>query len=141
MNQIFSTILLLCTSFAIIAEILGIVMIDKLLELMDFSSALSRAHRDEDNEELLSSPPPIPDKLMRVFSVLSIFYLLDIFLLLFSNDRIFTIYGAILLAMSLLLWVLKRNLKKGMKAVALIESTICLIILIDVARTLVNRIV
>jgi hypothetical protein len=140
MHPVYRLALLVCSSLAVVAEVLGIVMIDKLLQLMEMTSGPDRNDTPADESVPGQRPSlPVNQHLLLVFGILSIVYLLDIFLLIFSPDRIFTVYGLVLLGMSVMLWLLKRIITKGIKAIALVESTICLIILIDVVRTLLTQ--
>lgn len=121
MHPVYSTILLVCTLGAIVAEVLTLLFPDRLLGMLD---------KDPDSIEMTP--------FRKLLAFLSAIYVLDIIFLLFSPDRIFTIYALVLLALSFILWLLRAQIRKWRLLMSL-ESAICLTLLLDVARTLIKR--
>lgn len=74
---------------------------------------------------------------MIVLSILSLLYLIDMFLLAFSGDSIFILYAAILGLLSILMLAFQSFFAR-FKVLMMVESTICLIILLDVVRSILR---
>ncbi len=110
--------LLAGTSVAIVAESISLLFPGILLDLM---------HKDPSEVEL----KPIH----RVLALMSLVYMVDIGLLFFSGDALFQIYAGILIGLAVVVWAL-RNRLPHFRYVLMLESGICLTILVGIARTL-----
>jgi len=117
MHGIFTLLLLICSCAGIVAEILTISSPEKIMGMIDMDPA-----------EITN------DRLNRMLFTLSFVYMLVIVLLFFSGNGRFRVYGAVMVAISLLGWMFRSSLRKHtfiMRA----ESTISLILLVDIVRT------
>lgn len=114
-------ILLVCALAGIISELLTIAMPDKILGITDSNP-----------EELLAN------KFYKALFVLSGFYLVVVVLLFASGIERFQTYAFVMLCMSLLGLIFKTHLKKY-PSVFILESTISLIILLDIVRRIVKE--
>ena len=74
----------------------------------------------------------------RFVFMLSGLYLGAIVLMLFSGVERFKLYALLLIALSFAAWLL-RSLLLRMRVMQVAESTICLILLLDVARSLIRQ--
>lgn len=81
----------------------------------------------------------IGDIFYRSLFVLSSFYLLAIVLMFFSEYRYFHAYAIFLLFNSLFIWLF-REVVFRVRIIQIAESTLCLILLIDVIRTVFKSI-
>jgi drug/metabolite transporter superfamily protein YnfA len=120
-SRTYAGVLLAFTAVAIVAELLTLVFSDRIVDLIGAD--------DGELKEL--------GRLHVVLAVLSLFYIVDIALLLFSGDRVFQAYGTVFVGLSVLL-VLVRKWVTKMRFLVKIESAVCLAMLLDVARTVVG---
>jgi hypothetical protein len=120
MNPALYFSLCICTAISITAEIISLLFPDQLLSLIE-----------KKPEELHFT------KLLMILSIMSLFYVVEIGLLLFSGDRIFRLYGLAFIVLSSTL-ILLRNRLSSLRYIIMIESAICLVMLIDVGRTLIT---
>ncbi|MBD3347346.1 MAG: hypothetical protein GF401_20000 [Chitinivibrionales bacterium] len=120
-GPVYSVFLLCCSVAAAAAEIIGLLMPDRILSLVD-----------QDPEKVQESKFPL------AMGILSLFYIADILLLILADDKVFKMYGFILIALSLTVWLFRSRLK-NLRFLMIVESTLCLIILIDVIRTVVRN--
>ncbi len=112
---------LLITSIAgIIAEITAMVFAEKLTAFVN---------KPEENM--------LPDKLVSFLGVLSLLYIIGVVVLLFSSDPVFRMYGGFLIILGMAGWLLRRLVGRT-RILIMIDGTICLVILIDVLRTVVS---
>ncbi len=120
MGTVYRWAILICTLAAIIAELTTLLFPGAVLSLMD-----------HDAEEMVG------DWRFRLLGWLSLVYLIDIGLLLFSGDAIFQAYAGILVGLAVVLWLAHRW-GRSMRYLLMAESAVCLTLLIDVARTILK---
>lgn len=120
-GPIHSALLLCCSTASIIAEVIALIMPDKILKIIERSP--------EEMQE---------NKTMVLMGILSALYILNIIFLITASDKVFKLYGIILVSLSVSVWIIRKWLKH-FKPVMIAESTLCLIVLIDVVRTTVAR--
>ena len=118
MHLVFPLLLLLVSCAGIIAEIVTISAPEKIIGIID-----------KDPNELTN------DRFYRVLIILSAVYMLVIILLFFSGNNRFRIYGTVMVVISLFGWIFRSSLKKH-TSIIIAESTIGLILLIDIVRTI-----
>ncbi len=123
MSDIYLGLLLVCVCAGILSELITIAIPYKILGITE-----------QEPEKLLKK------RLYKVLFTLSGLYILSIVLLLFSGYERFRIYAFVILVLSLNGWVFRGTLKKH-TYIVVIESTINLILLIDVVRTVIKEIV
>jgi hypothetical protein len=110
-----------CTLIAISSELFALIAPSYLISLLE------------------TSPEKLPrGKVLMFLSASSVFYVIDLVLLLLSGDSVFRLYAASLFALSILVWILKSRIRH-LKYLIVSESTLCLIILIDVLRTVLTH--
>jgi hypothetical protein len=109
--------LLFCSGAGVISEIITIAMPNRIVGMLQ-----------RDPDEI------IHNGFYRFMFLLSSFYLLAIFLMFFSGYGVFKIYGLILLLNSFFIWI-ARKLVLRYRVMQVAESTLCLILLLDVIRT------
>jgi hypothetical protein len=120
MNKYYCILLLVCTAISIVAEIISLIFPDKLLDLIE-----------KKPEEITFTP------LLMTLSIMSLFYVVEIGMLLFSGDKIFRLYGLAFVILSGVLILLRKRLP-ALRYVIMLESAICLVILLDVGRTIIK---
>jgi len=113
-------LLLACTAGAIIAEIVSIAVPEKVQEMVDRQS-----------DEL------IPRGFYRLLFILSALYMAAIILMFIAGEERFRIYAFILICLSVAGWVL-RGVMFRYRVLQIAESIVCLVILIDTARTIIR---
>ena len=119
---VYSILLVICSCVAIASEVVAILFINRII-----------VHMDQAQNDTLK-----PGPFLIMLGVLSAVYILDVVLLLFSGDPVFRLYGWVLILLSGLVWTFRQFFKR-LKAVMIAESTICLVLLIDVVRTAAAR--
>jgi hypothetical protein len=120
--RVLDILILICSAGGIIGEAAAIAFPDKILALLD----------PERQEEALHS------RLTLVLGALSAVYMADVVLLFLSKDTVFILYGYVLVLLSLVVWAARPWFLRWRYLMTL-ESTLCLIMLIDVVRTIVER--
>jgi hypothetical protein len=120
MNRALAVALLVCTGAAIVAETMALVCADRVL-------ALVTAKPDEIR----------PGMFHRVLALLSVFYVGELGLLLFMGDPVFRIYAFALVTMGSALWLARKYVVRW-RVVVMLESTVCLVLLVDVAYTVLK---
>lgn len=123
MSDIYLGLLLVCACAGIMSELITIAIPYKILGITE-----------QEPEELLKK------RLYKVLFALSGLYILSVFLLLFSGHERFCIYAFVILVLSMGGWVFRKTLKNH-TYIIVVESTISLILLIDVVRTVVKEII
>lgn len=113
-------LLIFCSAAGIISELISIGWPEKVVGILQ-----------RDPHELIG------DSFYRFLFVLSSFYLLAIVLMFLSDHRFFHAYAVILLLNSLFIWLFRKLIFR-IRVVQIAESTLCLILLIDVIRTVVQ---
>lgn len=113
--------LLVCACAGVVAEVIAVVVPDKVLSILDRTAS----------EDLKPGP------FLYLLGILSGFYLVAVVMLFVSGDRVFRIYGFVLLILSAAVWLLKRWVRR-VRLLLLLDSIVCLIILIDVIRTVLR---
>lgn len=114
--------LLFTSGAGIIAEIVSLTLADKLSAFM------------KDPKEQTLGP-----RILKFLGVLSVVYIVGIGILLFSPDQVFRVYGWVLIGLGLLGWLL-RSFVGHIKALIVLDGIVCLIVLIDVFRTVMGRV-
>ena len=117
-------VLLVCAGAGVVAEIIALLMPDRILEYM----------QPEPAEKM------VPGPFLYVLGILSIMYIGAVVAMFASGDPIFRWYALALLAMSTVTWLLRKRFARW-RALMVVDSVICLIVLIDVIRTVVRCIV
>ena len=120
MPDLFISLILFCAGAGIISEIITISAPEKVLGIIE-----------KDPEELFDS------KFYRFIFTLSGLYILEIILLLFSGNERFRLYAVVIMCISFSSWIFRSKLKKH-PYILVAESTVSLILLIDIVRTLVG---
>ncbi len=120
MSDIFLGLLFICAGAGIISELITIAIPDKIITITE-----------QEPERLLRK------KFYRFIFTLSGLYILAIVLLLFSGIERFRNYGLIILGLSTLGWLFRSRLKKY-TCLLIAESTVSLILLIDIVRRIVE---
>jgi len=118
--SLFHTILFIGVCASICAEVFALMVPGKIIGLME-----------KPPEEIARS------RFVMLLVALSMIYIVTTGMLLFSGDRVFTLYAAVLFMLSSSLWLLRRWIRH-LRVLMTVDSTVCLIILIDVARTLLR---
>ena len=121
MSNLFLFFLLLCTCAGIIAELITIAVPEKIISITE-----------KKPDELLQK------RFYKFILTLSSFYMLVVLLLLFSGIKRFQVYALILFIISVSGWLFRAKLKKH-DYLIVAESTICLILLIDIVRSVVDN--
>ena len=121
MPDVFISLLLFCAGAGIISEIITISAPERVLEITE-----------KDPEELFNS------KFFRFLFTLSVLYILVILLLLFSGNDRFRLYAVVIMCISFSSWIFRSKLKKH-TYILVAESTVSLILLIDIVRTIVGE--
>ncbi len=116
MSVLYDAFLLFCASAGVVSEIITIAVPEKIVGMLQ-----------RDPEEI------VQQGFYRFVFVLSAFYLMAIILMFFSAFPVFRIYGVILLVNSLLIWIARKWILQY-RFFQVAESTICLILLLDVVR-------
>jgi hypothetical protein len=116
MSQLYDVFLVMCATAGVISEIITIAVPEKIVGMLQ-----------RDPEEIIERG------FYRFVFVLSAFYLLAIFLMFFSAFPAFRLYGVILLANSFIVWIARKWILR-FRLLQVAESTICLILLLDVIR-------
>lgn len=120
MHVLFPLSLLLCSCAGIIAEIITISAPEKVIGIID------------------NDPADIArNRFYRALFILSAVYMLLVILLFFSGNYRFRIYGAVIVAISISGWVFRSSFKKH-TFIVIAESTISLILLFDIIRTVIG---
>ncbi len=114
MSTPYAIAVLVCTVPAIVAELVALVFPRAMLGLLQ-----------QDPARVVNLP------LTRVLAILSLFYMVNLGLLVFSDNQVFRISVVLLLSMSLLLWG-TRKLIVRFPALVRLESTVCLVLLVNV---------
>jgi hypothetical protein len=120
-SNLFLFVLLFCTCAGIIAELITIAVPGKIISITE-----------KNPEELLQK------SFYKLIFLLSTFYMAVVLLLLFSGIRRFQVYGLVIFVISLSGWLFRAKLKKH-DYLIVVESTICLILLLDIARSVINN--
>ncbi|MBD3242840.1 MAG: hypothetical protein GF331_19770 [Chitinivibrionales bacterium] len=110
--------LLVCSTVAIAAESVSLLFPGLVLNLMHHDPA-----------EVKLTP------LHRLLAMMSLVYMVNIGLLIFSGDPFFQMYAAILIGLAVVVWIVKSRLP-NLQYVLMVESAVCLTILIGIVRTL-----
>lgn len=113
--------ILICACAGVISELITIALPEKIVKITE-----------KEPDKLLK------EKFYRLILILSFPYMLAIILLLFSGNERFRIYAVIILTISLFGWIFKTKLKHHLYII-MIESGICLILLIDVVRNIMRE--
>jgi len=120
MNMVLAVAVLVCTGAAIVAETMALVFADRVLAM------------------LAGGPDDVRfTAFLRVLAVLSVFYMLDLVLLLAAGEPVFRVYAFVLVAMGGLLWAMRKYVARW-RVVVMLESTVCLVLLVDVAYTVLR---
>ncbi|MFW6221013.1 MAG: hypothetical protein ACOC4C_00980 [Fibrobacterota bacterium] len=122
MSIFFQHLLIFCSTAGVISELISIGWPEKIVGILQ-----------RDPEELIG------DVFYRSVFILSSFYLLAIILLFFSEYRFFNTYAIILLLNSLFIWLFRRIVFR-FRIIQIAESTLCLILLFDVIRTVIKSV-
>lgn len=122
-NLIIKILLIVCVFAGIISEIITISMPDKVLGIAE-----------KNPDEILNG------RFYKVIFFFSAFYFLGIILMFFSGVDIFRMYAVWLLLVSFTAWILRKWLIR-FRYLQITESTVCLIVLFDVLRTITKNIV
>lgn len=120
MHPLYASFLLAFAVTAVVAEIITLAFPEKLLGLLEPENAVS-----------------LPRWLLAAMALLSICYLLAIGLMLFSGDKVFRIYAFLLMTLSAAGWALRKRIRH-IRALVTVDSTLCLIILIDTIRSVLR---
>ena len=123
MHDLLLVPLLICACAGIISEIITISVPDRVIDITE-----------KNPEELFEK------KFYRFLFTLSGLYVLVIILLIFSGSAKFRIYAMVIMCISLFGWVFRSTLKKHTNLI-IAESTVSLILLIDIVRTIIGEIV
>lgn len=123
MPDLFLLLILFCAGAGIISEIITISAPERVLEITE-----------KNPEEMFES------KFYRFLFTLSGLYILVIILLLFSGNDRFRLYAVVIMCISFSGWIFRSKLKKH-TYILVAESTISLILLIDIVRTVIGEIV
>lgn len=123
MPDLFLLLILFCAGAGIISEIITISAPGRVLEITE-----------KNPEEMFES------KFYRFLFTLSGLYILVIILLLFSGNDRFRLYAVVIMCISFSGWIFRSKLKKH-TYILVAESTISLILLIDIVRTVIGEIV
>lgn len=121
MSTVFLFILLVCAIAGVLSELITIAVPEKIITIPE-----------QKPEELLKR------KFYRIIFILSGLYMLVVVLLIFSGINRFQLYALIIFIMSVFGWIFKETLKKN-EYVIVGESTICLILLLDVIRSIITN--
>jgi hypothetical protein len=121
-STFFLFLLLFCSCAGIIAELITIAVPEKIISITE-----------KNPEELLQK------RFYKIIFTLSSFYMVVVLLLLFSGIQRFQIYALIIFIISFSGWLFRAKLKKH-DYLVVAESTICLILLIDIVRSVVGDI-
>jgi len=120
MSQVFLSLLFAGTLFSLISEIITVLFPDSLVQLVT------------------EKPDTITfTGVHKLLAVLSIVYMINVGLLLFSSDPVFRVYAFVLIFLSMSVWVLKKFVNY-FKYIMIAESTLCIVILIDILRTILT---
>ncbi len=123
MSDVYLGLLLVCACAGILSELITIAIPYTILGITE-----------EEPEKLLNK------RFYKVLFTLSGLYILSVLLLLFSGNERFRIYAFVILVLSMSGWIFRRTLKKY-TILLVVESTVSLVLLIDVVRTLVKEII
>ena len=123
MPDLFLLLILFCAGAGIISEIITISAPERVLEITE-----------KDPEELFNS------KFYRFLFTLSGLYILVIILLLFSGNDRFRLYAVVIMCISFSSWIFRSKLKKY-TYILVAESTVSLILLVDIVRRIVGEII
>lgn len=121
MNATYLLLILVATVAAVIAETVTLLFPDSLLQLIE---------KDPGEQFELTL-------FQKVSGILSVAYMADIALLLFSGDSQFRLYAMVLVGLSLVIWIVRKRVPY-FRYVLIAESTVCLVLLLDTARTAVR---
>ena len=121
MPDLFLLLILFCAGAGIISEIITISAPERVLEITE-----------KNPEELFKS------RFYRFLLTLSGLYILVIILLLFSGNDRFRLYAVVIMCISFSGWIFRSKLKKH-TYILVAESTISLILLIDIVRTVIGK--
>lgn len=110
--------LLVCSTVAIAAESISLLFPGLVLSMM---------RRDPSEVELTP--------MHRILALMSLVYMVNIGLLIFSGDSFFQAYAAILIGLAVVVWALKGRVPH-FRYVLMLESGVCLTILVGIVRTL-----
>lgn len=122
MSDLFMISLLLCACAGIISEIITITVPEKIVDITQ-----------QDPEELIQK------KFYKFIFALSALYMLVVILLIFSGNNRFRLYAVVILCISIFGWLFRAKLKKHIYIIVA-ESTVCIIMLIDIVRTIISEI-
>lgn len=123
MPDLFLLLILFCAGAGIISEIITISAPERVLEITE-----------KNPEELFNS------RFYRFLLTLSGLYILVIILLLFSGNDRFRLYAVVIMCISFSGWIFRSKLKKH-TCIIIAESTVSLIMLIDIVRTVVGEMI
>ena len=123
MSALFMLLLLICACAGIISEIITIIVPEKIVDITQ-----------QDPEELIQK------KFYKIVFALSGLYMLVVILLIFSGNNRFRLYAGVIFSISLIGWLFRSKLKKHIY-ILIAESTVCLILLIDVVRAIIGEII
>lgn len=104
---------------AILSEFFSLIFIDRIL-----------VSYEQEPEKILE------DKLLQKLSLLSLFYIISLFMLFFSGVERFALYGLVI-GVATLLELTLRKLKKGRTLRVAIGSALSLMLLIDAFRKII----
>lgn len=119
MNDLYFIILLVMLFGAILSEFFSLIFIDRIL-----------VSYEQEPEKILE------DKLLQKLSLLSLFYIISLFMLFFSGVERFALYGLVI-GVATLLELTLRKLKKGRTLRVAIGSALSLMLLIDAFRKII----
>ena len=123
MSDIYMGMILVCASAGIISELITIAVPEKIISIIE------------------KDPGPLLQKrFYRMLFTLSGLYILVVLLLFLSGNDRFRIYGLIILSLSTIGWLFRKKLKQH-TYLLVAESTVSLIVLIDVVRRIVQEMV
>jgi hypothetical protein len=125
MGIVYGTILLITTVLSITAELITVLFPQKMVDIIETG-------QEGENGEVYNS------LFVKLLGAISVFYVITIGLLVFSPDPVFRVYGLLLVAMSAGMLLLRKQLVRS-KYIVMTESAICLIVLLDVARTIIEK--
>lgn len=123
MSELYMGIILVCACAGIISELITIAVPEKIISIVE-----------KEPEELLKK------RFYRMLFTLSGLYLLVVLLLFLSGNDRFQIYGLVILILSTIGWLFRKKLRQHMYLLVA-ESTVSLIVLIDVVRRIVQEMV
>lgn len=121
--QLYHILLLICLAAGVISEAITISIPERVLKIED------------------ATPQEIfQDRFYKLIFILSGFYLVGILLMFFTEEHFFRLYAAILLLNSVIIWTVRKWLMR-FRIFFIVESTVCLILLLDSCRVLIKDLI